>query len=68
MTGEDLITIPTTNVEAYLDQSYCMGLESLRILSPWIFDRSRKSKPEAWLVSQWSICTAKGYDHEKGMM
>ena len=67
MTGDDPITIPTTNVEAYLEQSYRRGLERLRVLSPWIFDGSRKSKPEAWLVSQWSKCTAKGYDHEKAM-
>ena len=47
MTGEDPITISTTNVEAYLEQSYCRGLERLHILSPWIFDKSRKNKPEA---------------------
>ena len=67
MTGDNPIIIPTTNVEAYLEQSCRRGLERLRVLSPWIFDESRKSKPEAWLVSQWSKCTATGYDHEKAM-
>ena len=67
MTGDDSITIPTTIVEAYLKQYYRRGLERLRFLSPWIFYGSRKSKPEAWLVSQWSKFSAKGHDHEKAM-
>ena len=43
MTGDDLITIHTTNIEAYLGQSYHRGLERLCVLSPRIFYGSRKS-------------------------
>ena len=65
MTGDDPIRVPTTNIEAYLDESFQQGMTRLRELSPWIFEKDRKIKPEAWTISQWCKCTAKGYNHDE---
>ena len=67
MTGDDPIRVSTTNIEAYLDESYQQGMSRLCELSPRIFKKDRKIKPEAWTISQCCKCIAKGYNHDKGI-